>query len=422
MLHPQFNRRERILLYGAPKSGKALSIDTPIPTPDGFKAMGHIQPGDQVFAMDGSVTKVHWVSPVYHDHDCYRVTFADRTSLVADAEHNWLVRDRQSGTQKVTVKTTVDLTIDAADGDRSNYAVPRLEWPELSERPQWHNIQSIEQVATVPVKCLAVEHDSHTYLAGHHMTVTHNSSCWLSIAQWLEKTNSDAHVHAIDSDQAWEIMSPGNGSLDKRVHVHEVEDWGEWRQAFKSIKSEYVPDRGDWLVIDMIDRMWSASSSGFFEYQFSRDVVDVFMEARKQGASLAGEYGQNWQVINRMYDNLFGEVQKFRGHVLSLAPAAEVRMPDSSGKGGDNKQMLDLYGQVLVKPQGQKMLGYQHHDLLLIQRKPNGDRILTTVGKRARPEEEARKDMVAVPFKDFTVTYLMGTAHWSLGKTEETGG
>ena len=66
-----------------------LALDTPVLTPLGRKMMGSLNRGDEVFAPDGSVVKVKALSPVFHDHDCYRVVFDDGTEIVADAQHRW---------------------------------------------------------------------------------------------------------------------------------------------------------------------------------------------------------------------------------------------------------------------------------------------------------------------------------------------
>lgn len=69
--------------------GKALALDTPIPTPSGWTVMGDLAPGDQVFDEQGRPTTVEWTSPVMRDHPCYEVVFSDGSSIVADAEHAW---------------------------------------------------------------------------------------------------------------------------------------------------------------------------------------------------------------------------------------------------------------------------------------------------------------------------------------------
>lgn len=71
-----------------------LSLDTPIPTPNGWTTMGDIEVGDMIFDVDGKPTRVRGMSEIFHDRKCYRVTFDDGTSIVADAEHPWVVEER----------------------------------------------------------------------------------------------------------------------------------------------------------------------------------------------------------------------------------------------------------------------------------------------------------------------------------------
>jgi hypothetical protein len=66
-----------------------LALDTPVPTPHGRKIMGVLRPGDEVFAPSGDVVKVGKISPVFLDHDCFRLRFDDGTEIVADAQHRW---------------------------------------------------------------------------------------------------------------------------------------------------------------------------------------------------------------------------------------------------------------------------------------------------------------------------------------------
>lgn len=70
--------------------GEALALDTPIPTPSGWTVFGDLQPGDEVFARDGSVTRVAGVTPVWFDRPCYAVTADGAESVVADERHLWV--------------------------------------------------------------------------------------------------------------------------------------------------------------------------------------------------------------------------------------------------------------------------------------------------------------------------------------------
>lgn len=69
--------------------GKALALDTPIPTPTGWTTMGAIRVGDEVCDDLGHPTRVLAAHDVIHGHDCYSITFDDGSVIVADAEHLW---------------------------------------------------------------------------------------------------------------------------------------------------------------------------------------------------------------------------------------------------------------------------------------------------------------------------------------------
>lgn len=102
-----------------PAMGKALALDTPIPTPGGFTTMGELEVGDQVFDEHGTPASVTYCSPVYTDRRCYRVRFDDDSELVADAEHQWSVHPvgRPDQTQVLTTQQLVD-------GGAKRWAVP----------------------------------------------------------------------------------------------------------------------------------------------------------------------------------------------------------------------------------------------------------------------------------------------------------
>lgn len=71
------------------KNGKALALDTPIPTPSGWTTMGELQPGDQVYGVDGKPCNVIATSEIFTDHKCYRLGFSNGEHVVADAGHLW---------------------------------------------------------------------------------------------------------------------------------------------------------------------------------------------------------------------------------------------------------------------------------------------------------------------------------------------
>ncbi|WP_435853150.1 replicative DNA helicase [Streptomyces smyrnaeus] len=89
-LHPG----QMIVIAARPAMGKALALDTPLPTPDGWTTMGEVQVGDELLDAHGKPTRVTAATDVMTDRDCYEVTFDDGTNVVADAEHQWLTDTR----------------------------------------------------------------------------------------------------------------------------------------------------------------------------------------------------------------------------------------------------------------------------------------------------------------------------------------
>ena len=77
-------------------NGKALALDTLIPTPSGWATMGLIRAGDQVLDDLGHPCRVVATSGVMLNRPCYRVTFDDGEQVVADANHLWLTEARRS--------------------------------------------------------------------------------------------------------------------------------------------------------------------------------------------------------------------------------------------------------------------------------------------------------------------------------------
>jgi len=78
------------------ESAKALALDTVVPTPTGFTTIGEIKKGDIIFDETGNETKVKMLSPIFTNHDCFKITFDDKTEVVADGGHLWEVWDKHA--------------------------------------------------------------------------------------------------------------------------------------------------------------------------------------------------------------------------------------------------------------------------------------------------------------------------------------
>jgi replicative DNA helicase len=86
-----------LVIVGArPAMGKALALGTPLPTPTGWTTMADVAVGDLVLDEKGAPCRVDYASPVFVGHRCYRVTFDDGTTVVADGGHRWLAYDARA--------------------------------------------------------------------------------------------------------------------------------------------------------------------------------------------------------------------------------------------------------------------------------------------------------------------------------------
>ena len=134
-LHPG----QLIVVAGRPGLGKALALETPLPTPDGWTTMGEVRAGDRLIGADGRPTTVVAATEVLHDRPCYEVEFSDGTVIVADAWHQWLTHTRASRRygKNPEVRTTEELakTLRTNTADRRlNHSVPNAQPAQLAER------------------------------------------------------------------------------------------------------------------------------------------------------------------------------------------------------------------------------------------------------------------------------------------------
>lgn len=131
-------RQDRVIVVAAEGVGKALALDTPIPTPTGWTTMGELKVGDAVLSGEGTPCRVTFATPVQHHRDCYVVEFSDGARIVADGDHRWVtetVNEREKR-RPGTVRTTIEIrdTLRSTRANRAaNHAISTvaLELPEV---------------------------------------------------------------------------------------------------------------------------------------------------------------------------------------------------------------------------------------------------------------------------------------------------
>jgi deoxycytidine triphosphate deaminase len=106
--------------------GKALALDTPVPTPIGWRTMGELRAGDQVFDERGLPCAVMAVTGAMVGRPCRQLVFSDGTTIVADEHHRWqtCVRaGRQHGGRRTGVVTTAQIARSLHAGDEYNHQI-----------------------------------------------------------------------------------------------------------------------------------------------------------------------------------------------------------------------------------------------------------------------------------------------------------
>lgn len=173
------------------KNGKALALDTLVPTPNGFRRIEDVHVGDLVFGDDGKPTKVIAESEIFTDHDCFKLTFQNGEEVVADADHLWEV---QSILPQKIINT------------RELFDAKKLTEIEIRTFVGKLKLNSIKPCRTIPTKCIAVDNDSHLFLITKSYLVTHNTTLSAAIALYMLAGDNEAGAEvynvANDRDQA----------------------------------------------------------------------------------------------------------------------------------------------------------------------------------------------------------------------------
>lgn len=74
--------------------GKALALDTEVPTPRGWTTMGALRIGDEVFDETGRPTAVVAATGAMTRRPCFEVLLSDGSRFVADEAHLWVTRSK----------------------------------------------------------------------------------------------------------------------------------------------------------------------------------------------------------------------------------------------------------------------------------------------------------------------------------------
>lgn len=155
-----------IAIYGgAAGGGKALSLDTLIPTPNGWTDMGSLADGDLVLDENEAPCRVVKAHDILIPERCYRLSFDDGGVIEACSDHLWTVEfpadDRVA--ESSTINTEWFISASSICGAR------------IAKRGSHVRLRSAEAIDPVPMRCLTVDSPSRLYLIGRTAIPTHNT-------------------------------------------------------------------------------------------------------------------------------------------------------------------------------------------------------------------------------------------------------
>lgn len=169
---------KRVVLLASRQCGKALALSTPIPTPSGWVTMGDLKDGDIVYDHLGNTCRIVKAHEIRYNRPCYKIEFSNGDSVVADEEHNWFTYYNSYG----KVRTTRELL--------SNYKNHSIKTCRKYSEEEWIYITNIQQVPSVPVRCITVDGPNHMFLCGKTYIPTHNSTMLTIYALWVACFNN----------------------------------------------------------------------------------------------------------------------------------------------------------------------------------------------------------------------------------------
>lgn len=199
------NRPQVMLFYGDSGCGKAQPLDSLVLTTDGYKKMGEINIGDEVFTHKGNIGKVSGIYP-QGVRPIYRIYLDDNTYIDVSDEHINLVWGSKRKSQYSDMSEVVDIvdsepqvitTMSLVEQlktctyyiRRTNLSYFYAKFGSIySTDMSYFNLYSearilyIERIEDQECQCIMIDHPDHTYISDYFIP-THNTT----IARLLAK-------------------------------------------------------------------------------------------------------------------------------------------------------------------------------------------------------------------------------------------
>lgn len=176
-VHDLLSSNDRLVLWAPIEHGKALDIETEVPTSAGWKSLGAIEDGDFVYGSDGRgypVVKAH--APLLN-RKVYEFRFDDGGRVVSDEDHLWKAWshwDLEKSRSPRVVSTREIVSTGVKWKTYHRWKIPVAD--PVRQRTRHRSIVDIQEVPRRTTRCLTVASPDGTFLVGRDYTVTHNTS------------------------------------------------------------------------------------------------------------------------------------------------------------------------------------------------------------------------------------------------------
>ncbi len=285
-------RFQEVIVEIGRKNGKACSTSTQLPTPNGWRTMGDIHPGDYVFGQDGKPSMVIAESEIF-DKETYRVTFEDGAVVDTSGDHIWTVRtkgSRKTMRRQPGPRGRIGNGKKYRDGGWFETTTQEMFDDPLFVRHRADG-KGVEYKYRVPM-CLPVEYPEKDlpidpYTLGYWLGDGHSSSAQLTIgsedlAESVPRIESLGHTCSVhhSHDNAYRIVVDGHGVGHPNTFVNDLCDIGVFNN--KHIPDMYlqasVEQRWE-LLRGLMDTDGYVSKAGQCEFTQKREhIVDQLIE------------------------------------------------------------------------------------------------------------------------------------------------
>jgi len=249
------------------------------------------------------------------------------------------------------------------------------------------------------------------------MTATGKSTCCLQIAEAYPKSR----VYYIDTDGSAERLLKLEFPNVKNVTYMKALDWKSCSDAIKGANTANLA-RGDWLMIDLIDNLWTYDQQDFIRQIHGQDQSDYIMQRRlemkeKGKKGMLTHTPQDWSIMTLRYMELM-YIAWYQVHAHLIATTSISEPPGAAFP--ESMKAKQFYGSLETdygfRYDGHKenLFRFETHLLLAQDRKGF---YLTTVKERGA---RVRRRLTMVPLHNFVLQYLYPVAGFPL--PSEVGG